>query len=246
MKPPRKTIYVPGAIIFSAGILLGMILIGWSLWGDVEAFVLVFHTGEQGIALHCPLMLTSTELGSVSADFTNPTVDEINPRVHAVISHTGQPRTAYTILTLEPAEKKPLQWQVGPGDTIFGGLILVNVFETSQRNFPSHQGSCGIPVLGLPGLTGEQVFILMFLTGLIGMAGGAALWVIGNGPLRGLLANATNASAVLAVLVVLDLLLIFPGWWGLSLLFFLVAVMMVVIIITQFLLFPTGADRGER
>ena len=249
MKPPRRNLSLPGAIIFFAGILLGLFLSGWSLWGDVEASIMVFRTGEQAIALHCPLMLTSTELGSVSADFTNPTVDEINPTFHAVISHPGQPRTAYTILTIEPAGKKPLQWQVGPQDKVFGGLILVNIFETSQRNFPSHQGSCGIPVLGLPnfpGLTGELVFILMFLASLIGMVAGAVLWVQGNSPLRGLIGNATNACAALAALVILDLLLIFPGWWGLSLLFFFLTIMLVVIIITQFMLFPTGADRGER
>ena len=86
----------------------------------------------------------------------------------------------------------------------------------------------------------------MFVTSLIGMVAGAVLWVIGNSPLRGLIGNATNACAALTVLVVLDLLLIFPGWWGLSLLLFLLTIMLVVIIFTQFMLFPTDAARGER
>jgi hypothetical protein len=138
---------------------------------------------------------------------------------------------------------------VGPVDKVFGGLVLVNVFETSQRNFPSHQGSCGIPVWGwipLRGLSGMQVFASMFGTSLAGMMAGAALWVIGNSRLKGLVENATNASAALAVLVFLDMLLIFPGWWGLSMLFFFLSIMLVVIIVTQFMLFPTSADRGER
>jgi len=37
--------------------------------------------------------------------------------------------------------------------------------------------------------------------------------VTGNPRLKGLIENATNASAALAVLVVLDMLLIFPNWW---------------------------------
>ena len=247
MKPRRKFLAIPGAIIFSAGILLGLILSGWSLWGQVEASLLVFRTGEQDIAaLRCPVMIASREAGKVSAFFDNPTGEVINPTVQAVISHAGQARMESTVLTLAPGEKKQLQWTVGPGDRVFGGLILVNVFETSQRNFPTHQGSCGIPVSSFPSLSGKQVFILMFVTSLIGMAGGAVLWVTGNPRLKGLIENATNASAALAVLVVLDMLLIFPNWWGLSLLFFLVTVMLVVIIITQFMLFPTGADRGER
>ena len=246
MKPPRKIFSIPGVIIFSAGILLGLVLIAWSLWGQVEASLLVLRTADQGLSLHCPLMLSSTETGSVSADFNNPTAEEINPTVLAVIGKEGQSRTVSTVLTLAPGGKKSLQWQVGPADKVFGGLVLVNVFETSQRNFPTHQGSCGFTVVSFPGLTGKQMFILMFVASLIGMVAGAVLWVIGNYPWRGLIENATNASAALAVLVVLDLLLIFTGWWGLSLLCFLFSIMLIVIIVTQFILLPSSADRGGR
>jgi hypothetical protein len=247
MRPPRRKLYIPGAIIFSAGILLGLILSGWSLWGEVEASMLVNRSGEQDIAsLRCPLMLASTETGSLSASFDNPTAEVINPTVRAVIGQESQARTVTTVLTLAPGEKKQLQWQVGQDDRVFGGLILVNIFETSQRNFPTHQGSCGIPVSPFPALSGIQGFILMFVTSLVGLSGGAALWLIGNSRLKGLLENVTNASTALAVLVVADLLLIFPNWWGLGLLVFLITVMLVVVIITQFILFPTAADRGER
>jgi len=247
MKPPRKTLYIPGALIFSAGILLGLILSGWSLWGQVEAILLVYRTGEQDIvSLQCPVMLASTETGMVSAYFDDPTPEEINPTIQVVIGQVGRSRTISSVLTLAPGEKKQLQWQVGPGDKVFGGLILVNIFETSQRNFPTHQGACGIPVSGLPGLSGKLLFILMFGLSLIAIASGAILWLVGRSPLRGLVENATNACAALAVLVILDMLLALPRWWGLSLILFLVTAMLVVIIITQFMLFPTGADRGER
>lgn len=246
MKPPRKTIYIPGAIIFLAGVLLGLFLSGWALWGEVEASMLVFRTGEQYITLRCPMMLASPETGTVSAYFANPTTDTINPTIKAVIGREGYVRDDITVLSLAPGEKKQLQWTVGPGDQVFGGLVLVNVFESSQRNFPTHQGSCGIPVSKLPGLSGMQVFALQFLASLIGMAGGAALWVIGNSRLKGLLENATNASVALGILVFVDMLLTFPRWWGLSLLLFLVTIMLIVIIFTQFMLLPTPADYGER
>jgi hypothetical protein len=247
MRPTRKNLYLPGAFLFSAGVLLGLILSGWSLWGQVEATLLVNHTGEQDIAaLHCPLMLASTETGSLSASFDNPTQEVINPTVQAVIGQESHARTVTTVLTLAPGGKKQLQWQVGPGDRVFGGLILVNLFETSQRNFPTHQGSCGIPVWPFPTLSGIQVFVAMFVASLVGLASGATLWLAGIPHLKGLAANATNASAALAVLVVADLLLIFPNLWGLSLLVFLITLMLVVVIITQFMLFPTAADRGER
>ena len=246
MKPRRKKYSFPAVIIFSAGVLLGLILSGWSLWGQVEASLTVFPNGDQGLSLHCPLMLSSTETGRVSADFNNPTTEEINPTIQAVIGKGIQSRTVSNVLALAPGGTKPLQWQVGPADEVFGGLILVNVFETSQPNFSSHQGFCGSPVVSFPGLTGQQIFILMFAASLAGMVAGAILWVLGNYPWRGLIENATNASASLAVLVLLDLLLIFPAWWGLSLVTFLFSIMLIVIIITQFMLLPSAVDRGER
>jgi hypothetical protein len=246
MKPARKSVFVPGGLLFFAGVLLGLALSGWSLWGEVEATLLVFRTGERVISLRCPLMLASNETGRVSAYFDNPTREEINPTIQAVIGRLGQSRTESTVLPLAPGEIKQLQWTVGPRDTVFGGLVLINVNESSQRNFSSHQGSCGIPVSSLPGLPGMRVFALLFGTSLVGMTLGASLWLIGNSRLKGLTENATNASAALAVLVFLDMLLILPRWWGLGLVFFLISIMLVVVIITQFMLFPTGADRGER
>jgi hypothetical protein len=247
VKPPRKALYIPGAIVFFAGVLLGLILSGWSLWGQVEASLLVNRSGDQDIAsLRCPVMLGSTETGNLSASFDNPTADVISPTVRAVIGQVSQSRTVSTVLTLAPGGKQQLQWQVGPRDKVFGGLILVNLFETSQRDFPSHQGSCGIPVSPFPVLSGLQVFLAMFVASLLGLAGGAALWLAGNSRLQGLLENATNACIALTVFVVADLLLIFPNWWGLGLLVFLITVMLVVVILTQFILFPTAADRGER
>ena len=246
MKTSRKSLYIPGACIFFVGILLGLILSGWSLWAEVEASIMVFRTGDQDISnLRCPLMLASAETGTVSASFDNPTAEIINPTVQATINHVGVPRTETTVLTIAPGEKKSVQWVVGPGDKVFGGLVLINVFESSQRDFPSHQGSCGIPISSFPGLSGIQAFVLIFAFAQVAMAGGTGLWLVGHSRLKGLAANATNASVALTGFVFVDMLFIFSTWWGMGLLFFFLAIMLIVIIVTQFILFPTSADRGE-
>ena len=90
-----KSISIPGIVIYVIGILLGLGLCGWSTWGEIEATLLVFHTGEGLIQLHCPLMLDSIETGSVSASFDNPTGEVIHPTVSAVIglrSHCDRSR----------------------------------------------------------------------------------------------------------------------------------------------------------
>ena len=238
MKLHRKILSISGVLAYSMGILLGLVLSGWSTWGEIEAAWMVFRTGEGSIQLHCPLMLDSTEMGSVSASFDNPTEDVIHPTIHAVIGHAFLPRTESTVLTLATGENKQLRWTVGPDDMVFGGLILVNVFETSQRNFPSHQGSCGILFSRFPGLSGKWIFIFMFIVSLICIGSGATLWVTGASPLRGEVEEATKAGFVLAGIVFADMLLILPRWWALSGFFFLAAIMLIVIVITQFVLFP--------
>jgi len=250
MKKPKGKLTIPGVILFFIGILLGMALNGWADWGEVEAYMLVFRSGDQDIAsIRCPLMLGPSETGVVSASFDNPTAESISPTVYAVIGRIGQTRTVTNVLTLTPGEKSQLSWKVGPDDKVFGGLILTNIFETSQRNFSTHQGSCGIPVSFFPGLTGMHTFIFIAAASLLGILGGAALWLLGNFPLHGTIESATNAGAALAAFVLAGMVSILPDWWGLGLVCFFVAIMLIVVIVTQFMMFqppsPTLPGKGK-
>ena len=245
MKPHPKILSISGVLIYSMGILLGLSLCGWYVWGEVEASLLVFHTGDRGIHLLCPLMLNSTEQGSISAAFNNPTDEEIRPTVQAVISHKNIPRTENSVLTLAPGQAQKLIWNVNREDEVFGGLILVNVFETSQRNFLSHQGSCSIMFWKFPLLSGKWVFTVLFLISVVAIAAGILLWLKSNSPLRDMKLNATNAGITLAVVIMGALLLVLPRWWILSGLLFLFSIMLIVIMITQFVLFPEGNTRRK-
>ena len=246
MKRRQKILSITGILIFLIGIFMGLVLSGWYVWGEAEAALMVSRTGDVTItSLRCPLMLGSTETGLVSAYFNDPTSAVIRPTVQAQISHGTLPRLEKTILTLAPGEMKQLQWQIGPEDRIFRWLILVNVYETSQPDFLSQQGSCGILFSSIPGVSGKVLSILISVMSLLGMIIGLALWTSANTPLRDLVQNATNAMSVLAVIVVLSMLLILPRWWVLSGFFFLAAIMLIGIIITQFVLFPGSGDRGR-
>jgi hypothetical protein len=187
-------------------------------------------------------MLASTESGIVTATFSNPTREEIHPNIHAVISHANVASMQSAILGLVPGEEKDLQWTVNMDDMVFGSLILVNLYETSYRDFPSQQASCGILVFKLPGFSGRQVFILTFAISLLSIVAGAVLWIYGNSPLRGLKRNATEASGALAVVVLSGLVSTLPRWWGLCGFLIFIALLFIVVIITEFVLFPPAAD----
>ncbi len=241
MKKAKRLFLITAVILYPIGLLIGLALSGWYAWGEVEAALFVSRTGDVTLTtLKCPLILGTAETGTVSASFGNPTPEVINPTIQAQISHGSIPRTEQTVLTLAPGEVKPVQWQVGSADRIFGGLILVNVYQSSQKDFPSGQGSCGILLSPVGRLSGKTMFALMFAAALALMGGGLALWYKANSPLRGMKQTATNAVTTLAVVVGISLLLIFPRWWVLSGFFFFAAIMLIGIILTQFILFPEG------
>ncbi len=243
MRFRTKFISILGSVFFSSGILLGLILCGLYFWGELEATLLIPRTGEMGLkTLQCPMMITSTESGIVSAAFNNPTREEIKPNIRAFISHLNMERMESTILTLVPGEVRNLQWTVSLDDMVFGRLILVNLYEGPYNDFPSHQASCGILVSKIPGISGKQAFVLTLVTCLLFIGVGAALWIYGNSPLRGLKRNLTEANCALAVIVLAGLASILPRWWGLIGFFTFVALLLIVIIITEFVLFPSAAN----
>jgi hypothetical protein len=246
MKNPKKLSLIAAVILYPVGLLIGLALSGWYVWGEVEAALFVSRTGEVTLTtLKCPLILGTAETGTVSASFGNPSPEVIHPTIQAQISHGSLPRTEQTVLTLTPGEVKPVQWQVGAPDRVFGGLILVNVYQSSQKDFPSGQGSCGILLSPVGRISGKTLFVLMFVAALALMGAGLALWYRANSPLRGMIQNATNAVTALAVVAGISMLLIFPRWWVLSGFFFFAAIMLIGIILTQFILFPEGTPMSR-
>ncbi len=241
-----KIRFIFSVIIYSLGLLLGLALSAWYVWGEAEAGLFVARTGEETItSLKCPLMISPNETGLVSASFRNPTMAVIHPTVQAVISHGTFPRREEIVLDLIPGEIKQLFWQVSPEDRIFRWLILVNVYETSQPDFPSGQGSCGILYSTIPGISGQALSILISVAALLAMALGLAFWRKTDAPPNDLGQNPGSALSVLAVIVALSMLFILPRWWVLSGFFFFVAIMLIGIIFTEFVLFPGRPRRAK-
>jgi hypothetical protein len=246
MKSRRKAFSLLGVVAYLTGLLLGLGLSGWFSWGGLEGVLFVSQTADMSLkTLRCPWMLAANETGVVTASFNNPTPEEIRPTIRAEISRAKGTRQASLILPIAPGEEKELQWTVDSKDTVFGGLILVSLYESRYADFPSHQGSCGILVSRLPGLTGMQAFFSIMAVSLLLVACGAAVWIAGRKPLKGLERMAAQAGGALAVVVLASMVFtIFHQWVGSGLLV-LLASMMIPILVTQFVLFPSGADHGR-
>ena len=238
MNSKNKTIRILGVLIFSAGVLLGMALFGIVVWGDFEAamFDPSIKRDAPLATLRCPVMMTKTETGTVSATFTNPLERpiELYTRAHITEGYVTLMREVNTKLPLDPGETKPLQWTVTSDDAAFGRLILVKVTVNRKYPLPSRQGTCGILVVDLPYFTGNQIFAFTLAASLLSMVAGAGLWVVANRPLRGPGLDVTRAMGVLAGSVLTGTIVGLRGSWMFGGLIFVFTVLLIGAVIGYF------------
>lgn len=180
VKLPEGALRPLGVLLFAMGLLLGMALFGAAIWADFEA--VLFNPGLSYDAplrsLRCPPMITTSETGTVTASLTNPLdrPTERYVRAHITDGYVTLMREVNRSVPLEPGETERLEWSVTADDAAFDRFVLVKIIVRGRYPLPSRQGTCGILVVGVPFLSGDQVFGLVFAASLISMAAGYGLW----------------------------------------------------------------------
>lgn len=238
MKSQREITRLLGVLVFSAGVLLGLTLSAGAVWGDLEATLFgVSITADASLkTLKCPVMMTSTESGTVAATFSNPTDRPISPKIQTHISHgyVTLKREIRTRVRLAPGESQQLAWPVASDDAAYGYLILVKVLALGQYPLPSRQASCGILVVNVPSLTGKQIIAFSFATSLSSMVLGTALCVVGSQPLSKQDRAAARAMSCIATTVLAAMLAALLGWWVLGGVLLVIAVLLVAQVVMHF------------
>ncbi len=223
-----------GAMLFLAGVLIGLSLTAVVTWSESEARIYTSYNGEASLKVKCPLMLSPAETAIISADILNLTDGDIKPVVSAEISRPRTPRTTSQAVSLTPGESTTIQWTVDVSDVIFDRLILASVLQSRYRDNPSHSGSCGIVLFSLFGMTGLQTFALVFAISFLAMLSGGALWIYTRWPLNKFSKNLAQINAVLLGTTILALLSALPRWWGATLFFDALILLVMGVIITEF------------
>ncbi len=238
MKKRKRLLATVGVLIFVVGVVLGLAFYGGATWGDLEAFLFAASVDADASlgSLRCPIMITSTETGTLTATFENPAERTIKPIIHTHISEgfVTLKRTIDDVLSLEPGEKERLEWAVTADDAAYGYLILARVFVKYPYPLPSRTSTCGVLVIDLPGWTGGQVTALVVVGSFLCMVAGVGLWVAGNRPLSERVQDASRAMTALAVVVLLGIISSFIEWWLLSGLFVVIALLLIGAIISYF------------
>ncbi|MFU8774003.1 MAG: hypothetical protein ACNA8H_16485, partial [Anaerolineales bacterium] len=176
--------------------------------------------------------------GTVTAELTNPGDRAAQTTVRAHISDGMflMMREVVTRIQLEPGETKQLEWTISAEDAAWERLVLIRVYSIRSSPIPSYTGTCGIILIDLPFLKGNQVVALISTFSLISMVAGLWLWVSTNQPLSRRNRYATQILAVLAALVLIGIVLGILRLWLLGGILFFFTVLLVVSVIAYFLI----------
>jgi len=226
-------------LLLVIGILIGTALVGIATWGDMET-MLFFppSTADKGLPnLRCPILISSNETGTVYVNHHNPSTYTTTPIITATISQgstvitedfTSQP-------VILPGTIQKLTWAVVPGEAAYRGLlILMRVYINGSYPLPSRSNTCGIVVLNLGGLTGEQVVYGSFFLSLVGMLAGSFWWLKTQKTRPGQRDSLSGGIIFIMVTIVLGLIASWFGLWMFGLGSFVITLLLIVILLARF------------
>ena len=229
MKARKKITRLLGILLFWIGVLLGMALVGGTVWADIEATFYGFvEMGDKPLILRCPTFVTDAEPGQIGSVFRNPKNKKMDLMVRTDVSGHGGIRTERTTITLAPRGKEKVRWPVTAKDVDLGFFIFARVSSFPAYPLPFRESTCGMLFIRTTALTGNQIFVLAVVVSLLSMAGGLALWQASHQPLKGRASSATWAMRALAFIVVAGMLVAFQGWWAVGTITVVLMVLMIV------------------
>jgi len=233
-----KLLSLLAILFFLAGVLWQLFLSGGILWAEVEAGVYGSQINAGGLNLNCPLVLSPSESGTVTATITNRLDEPAAPLITAEVSSAGGMQRLGTPLALAPHETRIVQWPVNDSDLVFGRLILVNVIQGRYGDLDPGHGYCGILVFNLFHLNGIHSLVAIMIGSIVLVSAGGILWRLIHAPFDEPANQTFKACEGLAGVTTLALLTALPRWWGLTLPLDAFALIMLSVIFTEFLLFP--------
>lgn len=221
-----------GTILFGIGLLAGLALATIAVWGDFEG--MSYFSSAAGYAgfpgLHCPVIMGPTETATVSAEFSNSTNETAQPYYQVWVSGLAAVRAFENQIDVPPHSSRTVAWTVNAGDIDLGSFVMVKVDVLPTADFGTRESTCGIMVLPLPGITGNQAAGALLAISLLGIFIGLALREGREEPFPGKEANLRNGMRAAGILTLLAVLTALPGLWLFGLIFAALAVLLVLIL----------------
>ena len=234
MNKTNRPLQFLGTIFVITGTLLSLFLLVVTVWGDLESalFASTLDAEKSLSSLNCPILMSSNEVGKVTATFKN-LVDRDWDRFTRVYISDGfitLRREVKMKVPIPEGEKVTVSWDLTSEDAVYNRFIFFHIYVNAKYPYPSLGGSCGVVLLDLWNLTGTQSLILILATSLGLILLGVVLWKISTK--SGEKAWYTYRSMIgLAVIIFIGLVVGYIGAWVIALLLLVSALLLSGIII---------------
>jgi len=231
----RKTFIFLGTLIFSIGIMIAFILLSMMIWGDLEAslFSSSLDAEKSLTSLRCPVFLSSKETGLITAKFRNPTENDWERYTRVFISEgfVSLMREIKKTIPVPEGDVETAVWEVYPEDAAYDRIIFFRIYVNAKYPYPSLGGSCGIIMIDIWGLTGQQLLISLVVASLICTTLGFVIWKSRIRHSDPHFLNNINSWYALTSILFLGIAIAYFGSWVIALLFLAVGLLMIGIII---------------
>jgi hypothetical protein len=236
----RKLRYTVAIIVFSIGVITGMLLAGTTTVANMEAATYFGYNGYANTpsagVLTCPNLLTAGEIGKVSLAVHNPSDREVNAFADVQISDGALlVRELSDSTQVPPGQSTTLEWTVSPDDVVYDHFIMVQADLMRSFDASNHVDSCGIFVVNLPWLTGRQMLMASLAVSVLCMLAGVAVFARWQLPAQTLVRRPYVAMTAITVSVSLAVLFGILGFWALGTLAWVVSVLLIVQVLSAFL-----------
>ncbi len=222
-----------GTAIFVVGLGLALLLALAAIWGDFEALS-YFNTGANYASfggLHCPVIMSRSEVAPVSATFDNPSSQPIEPYYQVKMSGLAAPRSFEKQLQLQPHSSTTVRWTVSASDIDLGWFVMVRLTVLPFAGNPARAATCGMVVLNLGGLTGRGVLPWTVALSLLGIVAGLSMREGKAPPQDNKESTLRNGMRATGVAVLLAMLTGFLGIWLVGLIFSAITMLLAVILL---------------
>ena len=232
-----KPLQLLSTCLFYLGVLVGLVLAAASAWADFEGLS-YFATGAGYPpfgGMHCPVFISQTEEGMVTARFDNPNAGGIKPFYEVEISGPIAARHIEGQIEVPAHASREVAWATDARDVDLRPFIFLKMDVLPVAGFPTREDTCGILVADAAGIGGGQLLDLVLVLSLMLMAGGLVLPAVGLRPEQAAkydIAASTEArrsTQALGVATVCAVLAGLAGWWLLGVVLCAISLLLLLI-----------------
>lgn len=231
-KPVLHTI---GAIFFSIGILLGVLLDAARSWPDMEAFLYGFAKDSYPRlrSLHCPVLMTTLDRLPVTVRLTNPLKQDLTWFVSAQFSTPVLMDTVEQKVVVPPGEVKVISWDVDKNNIDLHNLILAYAFASPFAGLRMTEGTCGTLVLNIPIQGGPTIFYTTLAVCVLSAVVGFWSWRRYADMSEPAVVSQSWWMLALALLIAAGVVTSLLGWWFLGILAIVLTVLTLIVYLVR-------------